>query len=379
MSTWFDRRRGETQGRIVPQVLTATEGTHVFVLGSEQGGEAAVLQANDYTEVHQTLDLTGIDLVGATMETLGVAMDQFEHPVGMGVDGFTLGLWPMDENYKGAANLVQPGVNLLGKGDIAIATESYSAVASRCRKFPVASVDAQLEGVNTPEILPVPGASNTYTLLWWLNFDADQYVSSDGVNPVIFKCVEAGQNGLEVGLLGETGVGPPHRWWIYVRHLNAAADQTVVFTGYPITTSAGWKMFAIVFDRALVGTARLKLYVDGVFSTNVATIPVNAVGHPAAGSPFYIGDPALTGLIDQVKFYGPAMTPVAVSDEYDACVDPQVVNPAAWKMSVRIDDVVYCERTIVASEGRRWRDFYAPVRHLNGNHKVAFRLQIEEV
>lgn len=376
MSTWFDRLRGESQGRITSSVITPTTGSKIFVLGAEQSDELATLQANDYTEVFQTLDLTGIDIAGATLDTLGVVMQQFEHPVGMVTDSNTLALWNMDENYVGASNLIQPGVDLYGQGDLAIADESYSAVASRCRNIPAGSSTAFLEGLNSPIL--IPGAMLRYTLLWWMNFDSDAYADSNGIDPTIFKLFE-GNSGLEIGLAGETGVGPPHRWWPYMKHGDGAATETRLFTGYEITTSPGWKMYAIVYDSTLVGVNRAKLYVDGTFVTNVAVAPTLTVAAPSAAALVRVADPELTGYIDQMKFSSLNLTPTQVSDEYDACTDPQTVNDAAWKMSVRVDDVVYCERTIAAGETRRWRDFYAPVRHLTGSHKIAFRLQLEEV
>jgi len=376
MSTWFDRLGGEAQGRITPSVITPTTGTKIFVLGAEQYDEPATLQDNDYTEVYQNIDLTGIDIAGATLDTLGVAMQQFEHPVGMEVDVNTLALWNMDEDYVGASNLIRPGVDLNGYGDLAIAVEPYSAVASRCRRIPVGSTTAFLEGVNSPIL--IPGAMTTYTVLWWMNFDIDSYTDSNGIDPTVFKLFE-GLSGLEIGFLGETGVGPPHSWVPYIKHGNGAATASYYFLGGVIATNPGWKMYAIVYDAALVGANRAKLYVDGAFVTNVFGTPAINVAAPSASALVRVADPELTGYIDQMKISSAALNATQISDEYDACVDPQIVNDAAWKMSVRVDDIVYCERTIVAGETRHWRDFYAPVRHLTGSHKVAFRLQLEEV
>jgi hypothetical protein len=377
MSTEFDRRRGETQGRIEPATVVPTDGQHVFVLGDESAGEVSILQDNDYTEVEQTVDMTSVDLAGATMDTFGVAMAQFKHPVGLEVDGDTIALWPMDEDYSGIANLVQPGVNLPAVGDLYIANETYSDVGSRSRGIPTGSTTAKLLGVNTPQMYGTKLAA--YTAMAWVKFLADDHPTSAGVDPVIFSCVEPGVGGFEIVLAGETGVGTPHRWWPSVRHVDGAGDATVVFTGAPITASFNWQFLAIVFDIALVGPARLKFYQNGSFVTDAATTMVFQAGVPSASGPVQIADPNLWGAVDQFKITDTALTPAQITAAYNACVASQVVNDAAWRMRLLIDGTVYCERTILAGEERRWRDFYAPVRHLTGDHTVTFRLQIEEV
>jgi len=378
MGTWFDSFRGESQGRIAPRIITPTEGTKIFALGAEQIDVSAMLQDGDYTEVHQTLDLTGVDIVGATLDTLGVAMQQFEHPVGMEADAFTNILWTMDENYVGIANSVQPGANLAGQGDAEVSVETYSAVGSKCRKIPAGSTTGFFSGL-MPPVSGAPASVPSYSFLWWMDFDADSHVTSDSINPIVFKAIDAGVGGVEIGLVGETGVGTPHQWWLYVKHVLGGSDETIIFTGHPITATTGWHMFAIVFDATQVGVNRLRLYVDGVLSTAGATAPTFYVGTPTSTLTAYLADPNLWGSIDQVKNTFPAYSASEVLAEYNACIAAQVINDAAWKMSVLVDDVVYCERTIIAAEARYWRDFYAPVRQLTGDHKVAFRLQLNEV
>lgn len=58
----FVAKYGISQGRIKPRFYTPTDGEYVFVLGSEDP-DMYDMKVGDYVEVHQDLDMTGINLI----------------------------------------------------------------------------------------------------------------------------------------------------------------------------------------------------------------------------------------------------------------------------------------------------------------------------
>jgi hypothetical protein len=67
----FDRRFGDTQGRIVPVNASPFDGDWVFCFGSDVAGEQWDLNVNDGIELRQNIDLTGIKLVRFNMRLRG--------------------------------------------------------------------------------------------------------------------------------------------------------------------------------------------------------------------------------------------------------------------------------------------------------------------
>lgn len=373
--TWFTRLREQQSGRIVPSILSAPLGDHVFVLGAEGDHEPAVLRHGDSVIVRQRVDLTGVDMIEATLETVGVAMSVFEHlpavPTGC------LAHWPMDRAWVHAENNVQPGPSLLATGAVAVGTETYSPVPSPCRTIPAGTLDSQLVGVNNPPLFSWGGIAE-YTIRAWLNFDADAIVDSEGTTPNIFSVTESGA-GYGFTLVGEGGAGPNHKWWPALVHTDGATTVVVVFEGYAITTSTGWHMLTATFNSAAgVDIERCSLYVDGVFAcfgSTIMTIPPNA---PSPGAIMLVGSPELVGDIDNVLVAAVAGSAGDVNDDYLACTTPPASNAARWRMQIIVDGDVYCDRVISESEHRVWTDFRAPVRHLVGGYTVEFKLWIEE-
>ena len=389
MATAFNRYRGESQGRVVPSNVDAVDGSRVFVLGADGPTEAQLLSDGDYSQIEQTIDLTSLDLVGANMDTIGVAMGNFTYPVGLQVEGDTLALWRMDYDFSaagisppGALNWVKPGPDLDGEGDLAAVLETSGPAGHRglSRQVPLASTTARLRGANTPAI--IPAGMSAYTFDLWIDFDADARAAANGgvatgIDPVLLDVTTAGGGGMRVYLVGTVGV---KEWHVAVTHQDAAGVAvTRTFPGWPITTSLGWIMLSVVYDAAEVGADKLKLYVNGVYVANGSSSMAQDPAPAAAGEVLDVADPDLWGRIDQVRLSNAAHGAAAVLADYDRCTDPPTTHPAQWIMQVLIDGTVYAERVIAAGEARTWRDYYAPVRHLSGSHSVAFRLQLNEV
>jgi hypothetical protein len=375
MATAFDRLRGRASGRIEPQTITA-DGAFVFVLGAEACTVAAELAAGDYAAASQDVDLTSIDLVGANLRSLGVPIASFVYPVGFEVAADTLALWSLREDYVNASNLVQPGPALLAQAALSVGAEIYSFDGSACRIVPPTVLGGFLLGTNDP-VLYGPGALTAYTLDAWLRFDADDHADSDGISPSIVALTEAGA-GLAFSLAGEGGPGPQHRWWPQITHVNGGTTSAVIFGGYPITTTTGWHLLTVVYDATLVGVARCKLYVDGIYACDGASIMTVSPAAATAAGAITVASPSLWGGISQVRLCDTAHNAGAVLADYDACVDEAVQHEAAWYMEVRVDGDVYCRRKVEANEDRAWTDFMAPVRHLSGVHTVEVRLALEE-
>jgi hypothetical protein len=64
--TAFTKSLGTTQGRIASGD-DASEGSYVFVLGSEAEGVLELLNPGDYVEVKQAVDVTGLKLIRANL------------------------------------------------------------------------------------------------------------------------------------------------------------------------------------------------------------------------------------------------------------------------------------------------------------------------
>ena len=62
-TTLFQRDLGRTQGRIEPAGFAPVEGTYAFVLGSDAPGVFGRFMPDDYAEIAQTVDLTGMSFV----------------------------------------------------------------------------------------------------------------------------------------------------------------------------------------------------------------------------------------------------------------------------------------------------------------------------
>lgn len=376
MGTWFDMQRAVTQGRIVPNNVDAVDGSRVFVLGADGMSEPAILVADDYTQIKQTIDVTTVDVVAASLQTIGVAMAQFEYPVGFEVDANTLLLYPMDRNIVDAPNARAGYPHLLGQGDLVAAQESYSSLATYCRRIPASSSTAQLLGENTPQLWS--SSLGAYSLQFWMNFDATAHQDSNGVDPTVFELVSAGVGGLVVILKGVTGIGA-QEWYLEVRHVDGASEDTQAFTSYLFTTAnVGWKLISIIYDSSETGAAKLKLYIDDGSAINAdAEMTVDA-GAASAGAAITVAHPSLTGYIDQMRLLNVARTAVEVASDYGGCT-AQTINDATWVMSWLVDGTTYAERTIEDGEERIFSDFRIPVKLLTGDHEVALRLQLKEV
>lgn len=372
--TWFDRLRAEGQGRTTPVGFTAPDGQKVFVLGGSGVSELAVLTDGDYTQVSQTVNLKDWDFVTADMRTIGQIVNQ-----GQPLPGFPRELYDALWHYNFdvgddiAHQLVADGFPLYNQGDIGNGTETYSPLATRCRRIPVYNLSAYLLGENDPQWVPT-AELDVYTFQMWLNFDSVAHLFSNGIDPVLFKNVDGFLDGIEFGLSGAVG-GGSHEWIMSVTHYNGGAN-TVVFPDYVFDSpNSGWVMLTFTWNESNAPSSRLKMYVD---NNPVPYLPGTVMGvspaKPAVGSDFIIGDPKLWGEFDEAWMLNLELTPPFIGQIYLASTEMPDPVDFNWTMQIRINGEVYGERVIRPGEYRRWTDFKAPVRHLTGDAEVVFRL-----
>lgn len=377
MATWLDRERGTAQGRIVPSTLAPAAGEHIFALGGDAIEAPATLTRGAYSQVRQDVDLTDWDVVAATIETRGVPAAQFIIPDRLlVVPGETLALWPLFEDGW-AGGRADGGTNeprLLPVGDVAVGVETYSTAGRACRTFPSGGATAQLSGVNTPRLWAT--ALPTYTFECFLNFRADDYADSTGLNFDLFRCETAGGGGLRIYL---AGVGASHEWLLAMDHTNGGVTVTQTCPSYGWTTSDGWHHVALVYDGMATGAAQLALYIDGLFASAAVDGIYGLAGAPVAGEVLTVGDPGLWGAISQVRLSNVAHDASEVAADYLTCTTAPATELARWRMSLLIGGTPYCTRVIRPTEARRLVDFRAPVRHLTGVQSVIYRLSLEAV
>lgn len=354
--------------------FTPPDSDRVFVLGAEQDPEGAVLGSGDYTEVSQTVNLDGIDLVLATMDTIGPAMEDGEAPAQLSNLADTFLNYPMNDrpSNNGAADDSPSGVDLAGEGDLAIAGESYGFGAGFSRRIPIGSTTAWLRNVLAPDFWP-SSVLGQYSIDFSLYFDSDAYPTSWGISPGFFSS-DDGVSGLSLSLVGATGPGA-HQWRFQIGHRNGGSSFSV-FPSYAFDATTGWHFFTISWPG--VGNPA-ELYVDGALS-GLSFSPFTLIpAKPVAGTPLVVATPALWGYVDNFRVGDAYHDLAAHQAAYAEILAAPTPVAFEWLMQVLVDGEVYAERVISEDERRRWTEVAAPVRRLHGNHEVAFRLQLQEV
>jgi len=379
MTTWLDRLRGEGQGRTRPTSFVAPDGDCVFVLGADAQIEPAVLSPDDFTEIKQLVDLTGWDLVAATIDTLGVVMGQSQQSSGFSDDPDLLWWFNYDIAMHHAKNFVAGAFDLDDQGDMEFGTETYSPSGTSCRKIPVGSTTAFLLGENTPQF--VPGATlPKYTIQAWMFFDTDSITSSWGCSPSLFYCQDGGPGGLILKLSGAAGPGA-HSWNFSITHYNGGTVVSTIFLTPVIDTpSWGWHLVTLTFNDGLPLGDQLKLYIDDDPTPILAFIGIGITpAAPAAGTPIFVAAPNFWGMVDEMRMLARDLTPTEIAASFvETTILPTPVD-YEWVMQILVNSEVYAERVIRPGEERRWSDFKAPVRHLSGVCEVGFRLKLNEV
>ncbi len=372
-ATWFDRDRGVRSGRVIPSVITPADGERVFVLGAEALEELAQVGVGDYTEVTQNVDLTGIDLVGATLDTIGTMMGQYQALAGF---DYSDPLHVFGFNFEvpnvPAANKVAGGFALTDAGDVESAKETYSPNESYCKEIPEGVGAATLVGDNVPQAFPP--LMPEFTLQWWMNFRSDLYPSSTGISPEVLNAYQTLVGGLRLRLFGAAGL---HEWRFGLETHAPALSQLNLIGGFVIDAPQGWRLYTIRFDQTLAPPNQLEVFVDDALAAGcLGNFPFAPAAPPSPASIVY-GDPELVGQVDDIRLISRWLSDVEIADSYAGCI----ANPAPvdfkWTMQIRIDGRLCAERTIASDEQRRWTDFLAPVRLLTGPHEVAFRLKLE--
>lgn len=377
--TWLDYLRGIAQGRVQPAAVAPPDGSNVFALGGDAIPERSLLKAGDYTEIRQLVDLTSYDLVSATMDTVGKTAGQI--PVTIGWPAHANDLFHFNFDFAGPniPNLIEGGFSLVGSGPITEGTETYSPDQTVCRAIPVNSSNGKLLGTNTPQFKI--GTMATYTLQMWINFDALAHVTSQGISPLVFVAADAVPplNGIIVQLAGASGVGA-HQWTFVVTHMDGNLVSSVPIPGYVIDTpNPGWRLYSLVFNWWNPVGQKLGLYVDNNPTPYYAAVdPTQQVGTVSAGQPIQVADGLLWGEFDELRMLDVAFDTTAIATSYQQSTVAQPPIDLQWAMSILVDDIVYGQRVIDPAEARRWTDFRVPVRHLKGDHDVAFRLELQE-
>jgi len=377
-TTWLDRLRGEGQGRTIPNGFVAPDGQHVFVLGGDGVLESAILTGGDYTEVKQVVDLTNWDLVAATMNTIGKVMGQAQAQPGLLV--YHTPLWHFNYNIGTALerNLIDGAFDLENQGNMEVDNEDYSPVLTRCRKIPVGSTTAYMLGENTPQWCSLTWLDH-YTFQMWLKFDAESHAASWGINPTLFKCVDGVPQGIDISLEGV--VGPPNKWRVKVTHHEGGGSASALFTPFVFETpNRGWTLITICFDWTLPIAQRIRMYIDNNLGPYWPVVNMTRVPkQPAVGTPVEVAHPDLWGMFDEMLLIPHMLSYSEMLDTYDAATIMPTPVDYEWLMQIRVNGEVYGERVVRPGEERRWTDFKAPVRHINGEAEVAFRLTLQEI
>jgi hypothetical protein len=378
-ATWFDRLRGESQGRIVPTGRAAAHGDRAFVLGADAAViEPALLGVGDWTEIRQVVDLTEYDLLTATLDTIGrVLIPWVDRSVWRTGIEDELARWTLDQAPEAVPDLVDGGPPLVGAlaaGDLELGAETYSPDGALCRVVPIGSTTGQLVGQNDPQI--IPGTLVEYTLQAWIDFNTAAHVASAGVNATVFDMLPliGTSGGLRVRLVGVAGPGV-HEWLVELRHKNGGTTQTATFAAPVIDAAPGWGMLSIRYDfmRAAALQADVCWNDATIAPAGISLVPPA----PAAlGQLIRYGSADLVGGLSAVRLVGRRLDDAELAASWAECTTAPPAVRLAWRMQILIDGVVFAEHTIAEDEDRRWTDWAIPVRRYTGTHDVAFRLAL---
>lgn len=375
MGTWFDKERGINSGRIIPEDIVPADGDHVFVLGQERPAEEAVVGIGDFTSVRQLVDLTDFDFVKATFDTIGQATEDIPD---------NLAIWPADaaeimrfelsDIGPGVVNSIPGGLSLTDAGNILHSTEAYSGHENVCRKVDTGLLSGgNVIGVNTPEIDSDPGGELTEaTIQFWINLFLED-------SPIVTSAPLA-----RIGTgIGGTGFGV--RVVKNPGGFSFLGDDTLAMgnlgTLYEKTMNPGWEMVTVVYDKALpLAGGRFKLYVNQNYLGHAPTPgPATDLLLPQSGNIIAFGTFLMPSELGPWRLLKKAMTHEEIGIAYQESTTGSTFKQVKWTQQILINGVVYAQRTIQATERRRWTDFIAPVRRLNGLQEIEFRLLLEEV
>jgi len=343
------------------------------VIGAEGLGELAILTHGDFTVVKQRVELTGFDLVSATMETIGAIMGVSQPLAGFPAHNDALFWFDFNAGSDAVPNLVENAFPLASDGSMEVGTETYSPNAQYCRVIPEGVGLARMLGGNTPQAFPP--ALTDYTFQFWINFDTSVYASSTGISGQVFSA--SGSNGRFIVRLN--GVAASHEWFFSVEHYDGISAEVFSIDSFLIDAPLGWKMFSIRYRAAETQPDQCELYMDDTLvgaSTDTFTIDPAS---PEAGAEIYYGDSLLVGDYDAMRLLSVALSPSEIAASYNACIANPSEVEYQWLMEILLDGVLYAQRTIVADERRTWEDFTAPCRLITGETEVAFRLKLERL
>lgn len=372
-ATWFDEERGARSGRV--ERAGAPEGARVFVLGAADPPRVSIVGPDDFTEVRQIVDLTGYDLVGATMDTIGRALLPIQPPSGWPLDDGALLRWNLDNPLGPVPSVVPDRFPLLPEGDILPDTETYSPEQSYCRRIPVGSAAARLAGVMSA--LPSLATMDRWTLQWWQDWVGWPTVpTSWGVDLPVFSALSA-LHGLRVRWRGLAGPGA-HRWYLMAATRDGSGGMSdTAFVNYLLDPPLGWTQFTVVYDRFAPFPLGFRLYADAVLVDTGFAGPAAPLAMPPAGTAVEYGGPQLQSRFDQIRLLPDiALSDADVADSFAQCTTLPPPIALAWRMELLIDGERFAAREIPPAEQRRWADFLAPCRQLVGPHEVAFRLTL---
>lgn len=392
-ATFFDRLRGLDSGRIKPSSLDPVHGEHVFALGSDGASEPAYLSGGDFTEIRQVVDLTNLDFVDASQQTIGQICDSYQ-PVPFWPDD-SAELFKFDFNLKSPVNenLVEfspgvPGFTFDDNGDVLYPDETYSGFNTGCRGTDMFSSPPSIGSLLGPHNPTVPIGAGIllprYTIQFWMNFDSTAIPISWGSNPLLLDFTDTGlsppnRSGIFLHMAGWSGPGA-HSWNLFVTHYDGTGGSSGgSFPGHIWDISPGWQLVTVRFNSSLLWPNQCELFIGstslGFLGGGMSMIPLT----PLLDAPLQYMGSGMNGQMDGVRMLNRWLSNAEIlTSLQETTMPPSPVN-FEWKMEILIGGTVYAERTILPSEQRRWTDFKAPVRHLTGHQEIAFRLSIQEI
>jgi hypothetical protein len=374
MGTWFEKQRGINSGRITPAIVEPTEGDKVFVLGQEDPIEPSIISIGDYTSVKQVVDLTGYDFVNATFNTLGQTAQAIPLDTALwSPDDAEIMRFEMSEPGTTCANSISGGASIADSPSVGHSVEEYSGADKICRESFAASSPGSISGINTPAMSPSASASlPKATLQFWAKIHWSQMTSFGQ-----YEYIQIGEyftgTGFALAIIidgggvktfdgvGSMGMGP----------------LTSIFSR---TTEVGtWEMFTFVYDSDFPSTnGAWKIYINDQYIGQADIVVPGDLVLPALGELISFSGFRIPGELGPVRLLQRAMSPIEIMQSHADSTSGSTFQETKWVQQILINNVIYAEREIIGNEQRTWTDFIAPVRKLEGNQEVEFKLILLE-
>lgn len=351
---------GSLAGRLAPSAFTPTDGRFAYVLGSELAGVSRLRAGDDYVEIYQDLDLTGIDVVAVDSKLIQPDMipsrNVAGHDPGTGwIYTASLLRGEVLEHYDMRLSTAETPVyaKQVHPGTETQLAEPYLIIASsRLRVCVDGGADQDVIFPASPPVLTLT-ASEVISIINSQVIGAHAQLGLDPDDPTVI--LTSNSSGLAASIEVKAYPGPEDD-----------ANRTVLpngdirgldflmKTGSPSAIYGGDDLSAISAPNAEFTDAytQLPLRISG------ASIPGNN----------------LTNFIMMVVSPSLALLQLPVASEGSG-FDANVLG-SMWQATLRIDGVAEFTKIVESDRTVRTNDIAVNVSKLTGIHQVGFRLQL---